>query len=75
MSVMGFQNKQVWIDGWVGGVSPIQLFFGFFLNFAKPLMKNSMVFIWGSCIFHGDKGNYDLMKMLTQVLSYDNLWS
>ena len=34
MSVMGFQNK---LDGrWVGGVSSIQVYFGFF-NFAKPL--------------------------------------
>ena len=28
MSVMGFQKKKVWM-GWVGGVSSIQVFFGF----------------------------------------------
>ena len=37
MSVIGFQKK-VWM-GWVGGVSSIQVYFGFleFFNFAKPL--------------------------------------
>ena len=29
MSVMGFQKK-VWMVGWVGGVSSIQVVFGFF---------------------------------------------
>ena len=37
MSVMGFQKKFGW--GWVGGVSSIQVYIGFFefFNFAKPL--------------------------------------
>ena len=37
MSVMSFQKKFEW--GWVGGVSSIQVYFGFleFFNFAKPL--------------------------------------
>ena len=34
MSVMGFQTKFGW--GWVVGVSSIQVYFGFFFNFAKP---------------------------------------
>ena len=37
MSMMGFQKS---LDGrWVGGVSSIQVYFGFleFFNFAKPL--------------------------------------
>ena len=42
MSVMGFQNEEVWMGGgWVGGVSSIQVFFYRFClkfcNFAKPL--------------------------------------
>ena len=40
MSVMGFQKK-VCMEGhggWVGGVSSIQVFFGFF-EFAKPLSR------------------------------------
>ena len=38
MSVMGFQNKKFgW--AWVGGVSSIQVYFGF-LNFAKPLTED-----------------------------------
>ena len=39
MSVIGFQKKSL-DGGWVGGVSCIQMFFGFLdvFNFAKPLM-------------------------------------
>ena len=42
MSVMGFQNKKVWM--WVGGVSSIQFFWDFlnFFNFAKCLMVKKM---------------------------------
>ena len=29
MSRMGFQKKNIWIGGWVGGLSSIQFFFGF----------------------------------------------
>ena len=36
MSVMGFQKKFGW-GGWVGGLSSIQFYLGFF-NFAKPLL-------------------------------------
>ena len=36
MSVIGFQKKFGW-GGWLGGVSSIQVFFGIFFNFAKPL--------------------------------------
>ena len=39
MSVMGFQKRKKFGWGWVGEVSSIQVFFGFFefFNFAKPL--------------------------------------
>ena len=40
MSLMGFQKKKnIWIGGWVGGLSSIQFFLDFwnFFNFAKPL--------------------------------------
>ena len=38
MSVMGFQKKSL-DGGWLGGVSSIQVFLGFF-NFAKPLSNH-----------------------------------
>ena len=38
MLVMRLQNKKFG-RGWVGGVSSIQFYFGFF-NFAKPLIQN-----------------------------------
>ena len=39
MSLMGFQKKNIWIGGWVGGLSSIQFCLDFwnFFNFAKPL--------------------------------------
>ena len=47
MSVMGFQKS---LDGaWVGGVSSIQVFFGFFefvLTLQSPLHQSSIVFQW-----------------------------
>ena len=41
VSRMGFQKKNIWIGGWVGGLSSIQFFLDFWnlLNFAKPLTK------------------------------------
>ena len=34
-----FPKKNIWIGGWVGGLSSIQFFLDFwnFVNFAKPL--------------------------------------
>ena len=43
MSVMGFKKKS--LDGeWMGGVSSIQVYFGFleFFNFAKPLTADGV---------------------------------
>ena len=38
MSVMGLQKKKFgW--GWVGGVSSIQVFFGFFLTLQRPILR------------------------------------
>ena len=34
ISMMGFQKQS--LDGWVGGVSSIQFFFGFFLTLQNP---------------------------------------
>ena len=41
MSVMGFRKEKSLDGGWVGWVSSIQVYFGFweFFNFAKPLSK------------------------------------
>ena len=42
MSLMGFQKKNIWIGGWVGGLS-CPIFFGFLekkINFAKPLITS-----------------------------------
>ena len=47
LSVMGFQNK-VWMGGgWVGGVSYIQCFFGFFefLTLQNPLATLQLLII------------------------------
>ena len=39
--------KQIWMEGWVGGVSSIQFFWDFwhFFNFAKPLTNNSILLL------------------------------